>query len=87
MPDEKVTITLPRHEFYYTLDQIALLLSVEEPWLRGQVYFAGRMPDAHPRSKLLALNLADVDQRPKWRVPNREFTRWLARKGYAPTYN
>lgn len=76
------TITLPSHEFFYTLDQVALLLSVGESWLRERVYFAGRMPDTHVRDKLLAINLAEANERPKWRVSQRELIRWLARKGY-----
>lgn len=79
---EKPTIRLPSQDFFYTLDQIALILSVEESWLRGQVYFTGRMPDTHKRSKLLAHNMADEGANPRWRVSERELIRWLARRGY-----
>lgn len=40
------------------------------------------MPDTHVRDKLLAINLAEANERPKWRVSQRELIRWLARKGY-----
>jgi hypothetical protein len=78
----KPTITLPSHEFFYTLDQVALLLAVEESWLRERVYFAGRMPDTHLRDKITAINLAEANERPRWRIPQRELVRWIARKGY-----
>lgn len=80
--ERRPTIQLPRHEFFYTLDQVAMILSVEEPWLRGRIYFAGRMPDTFVRDKLQAVNLAGANERPRWRISNRELTRWLVRKGY-----
>jgi hypothetical protein len=76
------SITLPTHEFFYTTDQVALILSVEEQWVKERCYLAGRMPDTHRRDKLLAINLAGADERPRWRISNRELTRWLVRKGY-----
>ena len=79
---DKLVIQLPKHDFFYTIDQIALIMSVEESWLRKQVYFSGRMPDAHHRSKLLANNMAEADAHPRWRVSERELIRWLARKGF-----
>lgn len=79
---EGPSIWLPRHDFYYTIDQIALMLGVEESWLRERIYFAGRMPDLHVRDKLQAVNLAESDERPRWRISNRDLARWLVRKGY-----
>jgi len=79
---EKPRVNLPSHDFFYTIEQVALILSVPESWLDKNIYFTGRMPDAAHRSKMVAINLAEQDQRPKWRISEREFTRWLARKGY-----
>jgi hypothetical protein len=76
------SIALPTHEFFYTTDQVALILNVEEAWVRERIYLAGRMPDLHRRDKLLAVNLAGAAERPRWRISNRELTRWLIRKGY-----
>jgi len=79
------TIALPQHDFFYTIEQIALILSVEEAWLRKRIYFAGRMPDVHVRDKLQAVNIAGADERPRWRISNRDLSRWLIRKGYRIT--
>lgn len=83
---DRPVIRLPKHDFFYTLDQIALILSVKESWLRSQVYFSGRMPDSHHRSKLLATNMAEEKAHPRWRVSERELIRWLARRGFKPTF-
>lgn len=79
------TIRLPEHEFFYTTDQVAVILSVEEPWLRERIYYAGRMPDTYVRDRIQAINLAGPNERPRWRISNRELTRWLIRKGYKIT--
>jgi hypothetical protein len=83
--ERRPTIKLPRHEFFYTTDQLAVILSVEEPWLRERLYYAGRMPDTHVRDKILAINIAGPGERPRWRISDRELTRWLIRKGYKVT--
>jgi hypothetical protein len=80
---DKATVTLPGHDFLYTLDQIALILGVEEKSLKDQkVYFTGRMPDAHHRDRMMAVNIANPESHPDWRVSEREFVRWLGRKGF-----
>jgi hypothetical protein len=76
------SVTLPVHTFFYTTDQVALILNVEEAWVRERCYLVGRMPDTHVRDKLQVVNLAEPNERPRWRISDRELTRWLIRKGY-----
>jgi hypothetical protein len=84
-PTEALEVWLPSHEFFYTIDQVATLLSVEESWLRKRLYYVGRMPEKLQRDKLQTVNIGDSATAPEWRISHRELTRWLARKGYRIT--
>lgn len=77
-----ITVTLPEPEFFYTLDQVAYLLSVEERWLRQRTFFYGRNPKRKRLDDLEAINIARQDEDPTWRISHRELTRWLIRHGY-----
>ncbi len=74
---------MPTHEFFYTLDQIAMSLSVSERWLKRQIAWVGREVTTD-RDRLRATNMALPDQRPVWRVSEREFRRWCTRHGVRP---
>jgi len=73
-------VTLPDKPFFYTLDQIASLLQVSEGWLRKQTIYVGRSLDTS-RSMISAVNLAEPDETPIWRISEREFIRWLGYHG------
>jgi hypothetical protein len=78
----KSKIALPEHEFFYTLDQVALILSVKEAWLRDRCFFVGRMPGERTKDLIQVINLEQPNKHPKWRVGERELKRWLARQGH-----
>ena len=78
-------MTLPEPEFFYTLDQVSLLLGVEESWLRQRVFFMGRNPKRKRLDDLEAINIAKSDEKAVWRISHRELTRWLMRHGYSIT--
>lgn len=75
-------VGLPIRPFLYTLDQIATMLAMTEVRLRDHVHFEGRAPGARPPDKMVARNIAQVDQPPEWRVAERELLRWLRRRGF-----
>lgn len=75
-------VSLPDPEFFYTIDQVAYLLSVEEQWVRQRTFFYGRSPKRKRLDDLEAINIAKPDETPVWRISHRELTRWLIRHGH-----
>jgi hypothetical protein len=73
-------ITLPEHPFFYTLDQVAMICQVSPTWLKQRTSYAGRTIDTG-RARLRAVNLAEPDDAPVWRISERELLRWLAHHG------
>jgi len=73
-------ITLPEHPFFWTLDQVASILQVSEPWLHQRTTYAGRTLQTG-RAMLRAVNLAEPDEPPMWRISENELLRWLAHHG------
>lgn len=68
--------------FLYTLDQISTVLAVPEPNLRERyIHFDGRSVGVQPKARMLAVNLAEPDQTPDWRVTEGEFIRWMRSRG------
>ncbi len=76
------TVTIPSHPFFYTLDQVAILLSYSLPKLKARCYWVGRTLDRKSLDQLEAVNVAPPKERADWRVDERELLRWLARMGY-----
>lgn len=76
-------IGLPPRPFLYTLDQLSVLLDVPETTLKNQyVHFEGRSIGVASRRQLLARNIAPDNQKPDWRVVERELIRWFKAMGY-----
>lgn len=80
----RALVGLPPKPFLYSLDQIADLISLPLDRLeRELVWFAGRQTGPHFRGKLLARNIAaNAEQKPIWRVAERELLRWMKVKGF-----
>ena len=74
-------VRLPAHPFFYTLDQVAILLSSSLTKLRQNVYFVGRTSGPRNPTKLEAINIAEHGEKPDWRINERELIRWLGTKG------
>jgi hypothetical protein len=64
----------------WTLDQVASIIQVNEAWLHRRTSYAGRSLTTG-RAMLRAVNLAEPDEPPVWRVSNNELLRWLAHHG------
>lgn len=73
-------IELPVHPFFYTLDQVASILQVSESWLKRRTDYAGRTLKTG-RAMLRAVNMAEPDETPVWRVSENELLRWLSHHG------
>jgi len=73
-------IELPDRPFFWTTDQVALMLQVSESWLRQRSSYAGRSL-VTTRSMLRVVNMAEPDETPVWRVSHNELLRWLAHHG------
>lgn len=85
LPANPEKVGMPLRPFLWTLDQIAVMLNVEEKTIRhgrGYLYYEGRSTGVRARDLMTARNIAPADQRPDWRVAEREFLRWLKVKGF-----
>lgn len=76
-------VGLPPRVFLYTLDQIALMLSVSQQQVElGYIFFEGRTDGIPQRDEMIARNIAPRDAKPEWRVAENDFVRWLKLKGF-----
>jgi hypothetical protein len=73
---------LPPRIFFYTVDQIGSMLSLEEAYIkRNLLHYQGRSPGICPRGIMLAINVAPEGEKPEWRVSEQSFARYLRSKG------
>lgn len=76
------TVGLPVREFFYTTDQVAYLLEIEEDYLkRSLIFYEGRSVGVPPKSQMRAVNFARAGTSPVWRIPESSFKRFLRFKG------
>jgi hypothetical protein len=79
---------MPRPVFQYTLDQIAMCLALDETYLRASlIHFDTVTAGTKPRGKMTAHNVADLGDKPDWRVTENEFIRWLRMRGYRKMFD
>ena len=77
------SVGLPVRPFLYTIDQIALLLSVPQGVVESSyLYYEGRSSGIRSKDLISAVNIAKRHEKPEWRVAEREFVRWLRHKGF-----
>ena len=76
-------IGLPPRPFLYTVDQLSLLTGIPEQSLyRQYLYMEGRSIGIKDRHHITARNVARPDEKPDWRVAEKEFIRWMKLKGF-----
>lgn len=76
-------IELPPRPFFYTLDQVATLLSMSENHLKStMVFYQGRSVGVAKSDMLKARSIAKVDEPPDWRISEAELLRWLRARGF-----
>jgi hypothetical protein len=77
------SVGLPPRTFLYTLDQIATLIEMDLVQLmKIYVFYGGLSKGKHKVNLLYAVNLADDDDKPDWRVSEAELVRWMKKKGF-----
>lgn len=83
LPSEAPKVGLPPRVFLYTLDQLCVMIDIDVKSLeKSHVYFEGRSIGTRRRDLMIARNIAAPDEKPEWRVAEREFVRWLKFKGF-----
>lgn len=83
LPSEAPKVGMPTRVFLYTLDQLCVMIDVTEANLKKHhVYFEGRSIGSKSRDLMIARNIAPANEKPDWRVAEREFVRWLKFKGF-----
>jgi hypothetical protein len=80
---DRAKVGLPARPFLYTMDQISAILDVDIRTVATQyLYFEGRSTGVRDKHFMLARNIAPPDERPDWRVAERELIRWMRVKGF-----
>lgn len=78
-----IKVGLPPRPFLYTLDQISVLLSIElSDFQKSYIYYENRSIGVRQRYLLAARNIAHPEDKPDWRVSERELVRWMRYMGY-----
>lgn len=82
-PPTREKVGLPPRAFLFTLDQIAGMIAITEASLKqAYIYFEGRSTGRRSLDLMIAINIAPENERPVWRVSERELIRWLKKKGF-----
>lgn len=77
------TIGLPPRVFLYTVDQISMLTGISEQALyQSHLYMEGRTIGIKRPHDMTARNVAKPDDKPDWRIAEKEFIRWMKLKGF-----
>lgn len=83
LPSQAPAVGLPVRVFLFTLDQIAVVINVSVPTVKkSYIYFEGRSIGVRHRYLMVARNIAPPDEKPDWRVAERELIRWLKFKKF-----
>ena len=86
LPPGRDSVGLPARVFLYTIDQISVMIDVSTETLMdpnaGYLFFEGRSIGSKLNRLLLARNIAPSNEKPDWRVTEREFIRWMKLKGF-----
>lgn len=76
-------VGIPPRPFLWTPDQIATMLNLEtKQVMRNYLYFEGRSIGTRGKDLMVAINIAPAEEKPEWRISEREFTRWMRYKGF-----
>ena len=83
LPSGAPSVGMPARVFLFTIDQIAVMLSVQSNTVaQSYLYYEGRSIGSRSKSLMVARNIAPADEKPEWRVAERELVRWLRFKGF-----
>lgn len=77
------SVGLPPRPFLYTVDQISTITSIPERDLHVRyLHHEGRDVGTRQPHTMLCRNIAPPDDKPDWRVTERELIRWLKSRGF-----
>lgn len=80
---DRDAIGLPPRPFLYTLDQIASMTGIGEQTLKARhVWFDGRSIGSFQPHDLRARNIARPEDKPDWRVSEKDLIHWMKAKGF-----
>lgn len=83
LPPGGTKIGIPTRVFLFSVDQLAVMLELPEKYiLDNLLYLEGRSIGTASKHLIQARNVAPADQKPEWRVSEREFIRWMRVKGF-----
>ncbi|ANA85832.1 helix-turn-helix DNA binding protein [Gordonia phage Woes] len=74
-------VHFPAREFFYTIQQVGLMLDCSTEYLEERVLFLAGRSVGSMKNRLRAINIAAPDQKPIWRVAETDFKLWLKHKG------
>jgi hypothetical protein len=76
-------IGLPPRTFLYTVDQLSVMLQLDSAHIhRSYIFHEGRDVGTKTFDQMTARNIAPHNERPDWRVTEKEFISWMRRKGF-----
>lgn len=77
------SVGLPPRVFMYTIDQLSVLTQITEQQLHAlHLFHEGRDVGVRKPHQMVTRNIAPPDERPDWRVVEKEFVRWMKLKGF-----
>ena len=80
--DKPESVGLPAITFLYTMDQIAAMLGITQDQLTDRyLYYHMRSTGKQRPSQMRTVNIAQPEDKPDWRITQREFIRWLRAMG------
>lgn len=83
LPAGGAKIGLPTRVFLFTIDQISVMTDIGEPTLRNHhIFYQGRSIGSRKKAMMVAINVAPPEEKPDWRITEREFIRWMRLKGF-----
>lgn len=75
-------VGLPPKPFFYTIEQVAYLLNLEERYVKNLLlHYQERSVGPCPRDKIYAVNMAPAGETPVWRVNERSLVSFMRFKG------
>lgn len=75
-------LRLPKHEFFYTLQQICAMLEISQNTLRQyHLYIEGTTKIMWTPKRMRTINVGGEGRSHRLRVSEKEFRRWLTAKG------
>jgi hypothetical protein len=80
---DRKSVGLPTRPFLYTIDQVAMLMSVSESYVHLEyAHYDGRSIGIPSPDRIVFRNIAPKGALPEWRCSEREIIRFLRHKGY-----